>query len=296
MTDLELPVDQIRERLTGLLADWGTELSSVLKELEERRARAAELESRASDLAMLEKRIEGQESLIATLTADAEEASRLRQELRGKDLDIERLTSELESKKELIRVLRRDAEGAERLKSEAKLKDREIEMLKGQLDETVQRNATLDSELATLRDAVADTHSEDSAELEAVRAELEARKTLIKSLRGDQERAARLEASLEEKREVIEQLEESINRHASTIAELKRSAEAWKRKYHATKSGNGSGALSATMPALTETDVRTMEQVDKQGSAAAPDATIAIDMRRSLLEARRTAAQASSEK
>jgi chromosome segregation ATPase len=294
MTDRELGIDQIRDRLTGLLADWGTELSAVLEELEDKRARVAELEGRAADLEMLQKRIDGQDGLIATLTADAEEASRLRQEVGAKDVELERLSSELESKKELIRALRRDAESSDRLKSDAKLKDREIEALKAQLAEAAQRGAAFEAELETLRDAGA--RSDESAELDALRAELDARKTLIKSLRADQERATRLEASLEEKREVIEQLEASINRHAATIAELKRSAEAWKRKYQGLKSGNSAAAMSATVPALTETDVRAMEQLEKQGAAPPPDATIAIDMRRSLLEARRAAAQANAEK
>jgi len=35
----------LRDRLTGLLADWGSELAVVLKELEEKRARVAELEA-----------------------------------------------------------------------------------------------------------------------------------------------------------------------------------------------------------------------------------------------------------
>jgi len=41
---------------------------------------------------------------------------------------------------------------------------------------------------------------------------------------------------------------------------------------------------------LSDTDVRVVEELDKD-SKVAPDATIAIDMRRSLLEARRTVAQ-----
>jgi hypothetical protein len=48
------------------------------------------------------------------------------------------------------------------------------------------------------------------------------------------------------------------------------------------------------LPSLSDTDVRVIEAMEKTG-AAKNDATIAIDMRRSLLEARRTAA-AKSEK
>jgi hypothetical protein len=48
------------------------------------------------------------------------------------------------------------------------------------------------------------------------------------------------------------------------------------------------------LPSLSDTDVRVIEQLDKTGTKN--DATIAIDMRRSLLEARRTAAQGTGEK
>jgi septal ring factor EnvC (AmiA/AmiB activator) len=292
MGERQLPIQMVRDRLTGLLADWGAELSMVLKELEEQRARLAELEGKNSDVEALRKRIEGQESLIETLKADAEDASKLRKEARGKDLDVERLTSELESKKELIRALRRDAEGADRLKAVARLKDREIERLKAEAVQAAQRANAAVVEAEALRAAEAGHESQESAELEAVRAELEARKTLIKSLRADQERAAALEASLEEKRDVIAQLEASINRHASTIAELKRNADAWKQKYQSLRGGRP-GESSVQLQALSDTDIRTIEDIDKTIESKVvenkADATIAIDMRRSLLEARRTA-------
>jgi chromosome segregation ATPase len=299
MTDRHTAIQTVRDRLTGLLADWGAELSMVLKELEETRARVAELEGRRAshdgELEGLHKRLEGQNTLIEALKADAEEASKLRKEVRGKDLDFERVSSELESKKELIRALRRDAEGGDRLKADSKIKDREIEELKAQVNRAERRNEELGRELAAAREAVAGKSDEESAELESVRAELEARKTMIKSLRADQERVGVLEASLEEKREVIEQLEASINRHVSTVAELKRAAEAWKRKYQAMKGAGSTSATSVSMPALSETDVRAIEQLEKTHEPK-NDATIAIDMRRSLLEARRTAAQGSGEK
>ena len=118
---------------------------------------------------------------------------------------------------------------------------------------------------------------------------------MIKSLRSDQDRVTRLEASLEEKREIIEHLETSLNRHANTIAELKRSAEGWKRKYHALKSGDSDTTTSTHVPALSDTDVRVMHELEKQAEGRT-ESTIAIDMRRSLLEARRTAAQSGNEK
>jgi predicted RNase H-like nuclease (RuvC/YqgF family) len=114
-------------------------------------------------------------------------------------------------------------------------------------------------------------------------------------MRAAEDRAAGLEPSLEEKREIIQQLEASINRHSHTITELKRGAEGWKRKYQALKGGSSTAATSVSMPALSETDVRAIEQLEKTMEPKG-DATIAIDMRRSLLEARRAAAQGSGEK
>jgi hypothetical protein len=123
---------------------------------------------------------------------------------------------------------------------------------------------------------------------------------MIKSLRGDQDRVAALEATLEEKREIITQLEASINRHSKTITDLKRSAEAWKRKYQSVKGQSSTAETSVNVPALSDTDVRAIEHIEQiekvEKSGAAPESTIAIDMRRSLLEARRTAAQGSGEK
>ena len=46
MTDRPASIQDLRDRLTGLLADWGSELSVVLRELDEKRARVAELEGR----------------------------------------------------------------------------------------------------------------------------------------------------------------------------------------------------------------------------------------------------------
>jgi chromosome segregation ATPase len=300
MADRRSPTQVIRERLTGLLADWGAEMSLVLTELEQTNARLADLESRHAgrdaEIDVLQKRIVGQENLIETLKAEAEEAQKLRKEVREKDLEFERVTSELDSKKELVRALRRDAETVDRLKADSKTKDREIEELRAQIRTAEQRIEDQVKELSAVRE-VAGKVTHESAELEAVRAELEARKVMIKSLRGDQDRAGALEANLEEKREIIAQLEASINRHSKTITELKRSAEAWKRKYQSVKGLSSTAETSVNVPALSEIDLEAIEQIEEvEKSGAAPESTIAIDMRRSLLEARRTKAQGSGEK
>jgi chromosome segregation ATPase len=294
MTEPTATIQGLRDRLTGMLADWGSELASVLKELDEKRARVAELEGTAAgrkgELEALQQRIDGQNTLIEALRGDAEEVSKLRAEVRAKDLEFERVSSELESKKELVRALRRDGDGAERLKSESRQKDRDLEDLKSKLQSAESKANEAAVELATLRENAASQLSEEQAEIDALRAELEARKTVIKSLRADQDRVAALQASLEEKRDVIEQLEASINRHSNTIAELRRTVETWKRKYQAAKGDSPTATTSINLPSLSDTDVRVIEQIEKSASGKT-DATIAIDMRRSLLEARRTAAQ-----
>lgn len=299
MTDSTATIQGLRDRLTGLLADWGAELASVLKELEEKRARVAELEGGAAgrdgELEALRQRVDGQNTLIEALRGDAEEAQKLRTEIRSRDLELERVSSELESKKELVRALRRDTDGADRLKSEARHKDKEIEELKARLAKAERQAAAANDQLVGLREAAAGKASEEQAEIEALRSELDARKTLIKSLRADQERVAALQATLEEKRDIIEQLEASINRHSNTIAELRRSVDMWKRKYQAVKGDSPTATTSVNLPTLSDTDVRVIEQIEKSSSGK-PDSTIAIDMRRSLLEARRTAAQGNGEK
>ncbi len=299
MTESAASVQGLRDRLTGLLADWGSELASVLKELEEKRARVAELEGGAAgrdgEVEQLRQRIEGQNTLIEALRGDAEEGSKLRAEVRTRDLELERVTSELESKKELVRALRRDTDGTERVKADARAKDREIDELKAKLQRAERHAGEAAAELATLREAAASKASEEQSELDELRSELEARKTLIKSLRSDQERVAALQSSLDEKRDVISQLEAAINKHSNTIAELRRSADTWKRKYHAAKGDSPTATTSVNLPSLSDTDVRIIEQIEKTGGVK-NDATIAIDMRRSLLEARRTAAQGNGEK
>jgi chromosome segregation ATPase len=298
MTDPAVSIQDLRDRLTGLLADWGTELASVLKELEEKRARVAELEGgaagRADEIEQLKQRIEGQNTLIEALRGDAEDASKLRAEVRSKDLEFERVTSELESKKELVRALRRDTDSVERVKADARSKEREIEELRAKLQRAERQAGDAAAELAMMREAAEGKVSEEQAEIDELRAELEARKTVIKSLRADQERIASLQASLEEKRDIVEQLEATINRHSNTIAELRRSVDLWKRKYQAAKGDSPTATTSVNLPSLSDTDVRVIEHLDKTG--AKNDATIAIDMRRSLLEARRTAAQGNGEK
>jgi DNA repair exonuclease SbcCD ATPase subunit len=290
MAELQTPIPELRERLTSLLADWGAELSMVLRELEVKRARLDDIESsretHEAETESLKQELRSQSELLQSLRADAEQVEPLRDALREKDLESERLSSELSSKQELIRALRRDAESLDRLKGDLKLKDKEIARLQSDWERAEHRAAEMRAELDVLREGQAER--EDASELEAVRAELEARKSLIKSLRADAGRVGMLESQLDEKREIIGQLESSINQNADTIAELKRLADMWKKKYQVLR-GAEIEATSAQLPAFTETDVRVIERLHADAGKA-PDRTIAIDMRKSLLEARRSSA------
>lgn len=292
-------IADLRDRLTGLLADWGADVAQLLQELEDQRARVADLEGKASgrddELDGLRQRIDGQNTLIEALKADAEEASKLRAEVRNKDLDFERVSSELESKKELVRALRRDADGSELAKNELRQKNLEIEELRAKVQSADRQVAESAAELAALREAAASRNEEKESELEALRSELEARKTVIKSLRADQERVAALQSSLDEKCDIIEQLEAAISRHSNTTAELLRSSDTWKRKYQAARGDSPTATTEINLPSLSDTDVPVIEELEKIPVSKA-DATIAIDMRRSLLEARRTVAKARGEK
>jgi predicted RNase H-like nuclease (RuvC/YqgF family) len=281
-------INELRERLTATLADWGVEVSQLLRELEAQRVELTALKAQEAEgekAEQLKRQLEGQERLIDTLKQEAEESAALRREVRAKDLEIEQLKSELSSKRELIHALRRDAESVDRLKGDGKAKDQEIAQLQKGKQTAEHTIALLTEQVEGLKEAQG-THAEAS-ELEAVRAELEARKTLIRSLRADAERATVLDAQLDEKRDVIAQLESSMNRHANTIAELKQNADLWKKKYQRLR-GFEATVTSAQVPALTETDVRVFEAA--QGDTTfVPDRTTAIDMRDALLKAKRAA-------
>lgn len=317
MAETNRSTEALRERLTNLLADWGAEMSAVLTELDHAQARSEALETSAARqaeegaardgrLAELEERVQHQNELIETLKADAESAAGLRRAVQERDDELERLRTELAGREDLVQALRRDAEQVDRLRSDARRTERELEDLRGQ-------NARLDSEakrlegvVAALEQSVHEESAEGSAEIEALRAELDARKSLIRSLRADADRARTLDRRLEEEREVIQQLEQTINRHADTMTDLRRTAELWKRRCRELKGDAGDasaietataaarsaseagGATTTSLPAFADTDLAAVaEHLQKDGAAA--DRTVAIDMRRSLIEARRAA-------
>jgi chromosome segregation ATPase len=289
MVDSEIPIGTIRERLRGLLADWGADFSDLLTELEDKRARLAEFEAdeahRKNSFNSLNKRVEAQDSLIETLNMDAGEAASLRKEIREHELELERKNSEIHSKQDLIGALRRDAKDIGRLRGDGRVKDQEIARLQTEKEQAEQRVAEVSEEFSILSASTL-TGIDASAELEAVRAELDARKVLIDSLRGDADRAKALESELDKKRSMIGRLEASIDRYATTISELRASNETWKQRCaDSAHAGNAGGPLSS----LSDEELQALTGADNDSDIS--DSTIAVDMRASLLEAQETGAK-----
>jgi len=286
MPDSEIPIGTIRERLRGLLADWGADFSELLTELEDKRARLSKFEAaetaRKNKFESLNKRVEAQDSLIETLNMDAGEAASLRKEIRERELDLERKDSEIGSKQDLIGALRHDAEGIGRLRGDGRAKDQEISRLRREKELAEKRVAEVSEEFNILSASTL-TGINATAELEAVRAELDARKVLIDSLRGDADRARALEAELDNKRAMITRLEVSVDRYASNISELRASNEAWKRRYaESTRQGASSGSLLE----LNDEELHALTGADNDGDIS--ESTIAVDMRASLSEEQET--------
>ena len=141
--------------------------------------------------------------------------------------------------------------------------------------------------------------------LEAARAALDARESLIENLRGEAERAQVLEAQLEEKRKVISKLEAYIERHerkviskleayierhVSALTELRQSAANWKEKYAALNSPNPSSDATtiSDLPQLAEEETEILENVEDVSA----DRTYRIainEMRQRLMEANKVA-------
>jgi len=311
MTDLEKPIISLHERLESLRQDFDREFTLLFAEVDAAKdaieqARTAE-NGQGKRLRQLEERAEGQSALIATLTQEAQEARALRDEVRARELEIEKFGSELASKNELIHALRQQLGDADGIKTTAKQRDKkifeqqhELDRKQQQLDEKQQALERAQREVDSLRGELAAAAevsqvetSVDTAEIVALKSELDARKSMIRSLRADAERAEALEGQLEAKRETIGVLEDSIEQQGKTIAELRRSVDAWKKKYQAAK-GEVGEELDQTLiepPEFTDTEIEALKELDKAHAGAPPDRTLAIDMRDALKEARRQKSQ-----
>jgi chromosome segregation ATPase len=318
MTDLEKPIISLHERLESLRRDFDREFTLLFAEVDAAKDALEQARSAGNGqdkrLRQLEERAEGQSALIATLTQEAQEARALRDELRTRELEIEKLASELASKGELIHALRHQLGDVDGIKTTAKQRDKkifeqqhELERKQQQLDEKQQQldekqqaleraQREVDSlrgELAAAAEVSQVETSVDTAEIVALKSELDARKSMIRSLRADAERAEALEGQLEAKRETIGVLEASIEQQGKTIAELRRSVDAWKKKYQAAKGevGEEQDQTLVEPPEFTDTEIEALKELDRANAGAAPDRTLAIDMRDALKEARRQKSQ-----
>ena len=291
--DLKTPISTMRERLTGMLTDWGADFSTLLKDLEHKRALLQAIEAEAAnksheietihkhEIETIDKRVKAQDTLIKTLKNDAEETVALRKEVRNKDRELEKKKSEIDSKHVLIDALRRDIKEVKQLKGAIKTKEKENTRLVREKEQAEKRAEKLTEEMKILN-ASALMGIDATTELEAVRAELDVRKALIESLRGDAERAQALETQLEEKRDVVSKLEASVDRHVSALAESQQSVAAWKGKYASLKSGT-SASESTLVRELTDEELQSQERAE-DFSEDLTDATTPHDMRKSLLE------------
>jgi peptidoglycan hydrolase CwlO-like protein len=66
MTDLHSPIEELNEQLQELLNEWTSEISLVLRELSDKRARVSELQAgfdkRGEKVAALEQRLKAQQT------------------------------------------------------------------------------------------------------------------------------------------------------------------------------------------------------------------------------------------
>ena len=235
-------IDELRKRLTGLLADWETEISTVVRLLDDRKAAGAVRPDRS-------------QSLDKSQTHDhsAAEQADLQQRIRDRDLALDYVKKKLKEKDQQFLEFEKERE-----KSRIRIEE-------------------LERKLGESGEAAAQPKGGQQAELEAMRAELAARKSLVKSLRADAERGKALEKELAENRKRISNMGESIERHARTIVDLRRNAESWEEKYRRLEASAAKAPAvrvpSAAAPAAKEAEV--------DGSR-----TIVIDMTESLRAAR----------
>ena len=190
MAKSERQIDELRERLSRLMADWGTEISAVISALE---SQQSESSAQAENAQALENQ--------------ANELAKLRQRIRERDMALDHLTK---TSKE------RDAKFAEL--------EKEHKAARSRVDELERQLAVLDKPAQQQKNVPQD-------EVEAMRAELAARKLLVKTLRTDAERGKALEKEVAESRDLIAKLKVTIDRHSRTNAELRRGADNWERKY-----------------------------------------------------------------
>jgi chromosome segregation ATPase len=209
MASSERPTDDLGVRLRSLLADWGTEISSVVMALD------------------YLKRISPE-----------------------KDVRLAELEAELNKARALIQELERQGEA----------RTKPAQSQKGVPQE----------------------------EVEAMRAELAARKVLVKSLRTDADKGKALEKELAENRQLMVTMKTLLDRHSKTISELRRSAETWERKYNRLAEA-GTEKPSRNDDTLSDSSILSDTGVEQYVNASMEidgAHTIVIDMTEPLRKAR----------
>lgn len=169
MAKSERQIDELRERLNRLLADWGTEISAVLSLLEGQQSQssahsenAQALENQSNELTKLRQRVRERDMALDHLTKSSKERdarfAELEKDLKGartrlEELErqpkavpqdeVEAMRAELAARKLLVKSMRTDADRAKALEKEhAENRD-----LIAKLKVTVDRHAKTIAEL-----------------------------------------------------------------------------------------------------------------------------------------------------
>jgi chromosome segregation ATPase len=249
----------LHDHLEGLRKNFDTALDALFADLAQAREAVSELQGagdeHAGKLQQAEERIAAQDELIETLNQELKDAKSARNDLRARELEIERMRSELATKNDLVKAVR------------------------DQVAKANEHSASLQKQLDEAAEQTADATAMDNAEIISLKAELEARRTMIKSLRDDVARAESLEQQLDAKRETISMLEESIEQNVQTIEDLRKSADAWRAKYMASKGGPAPD-IDDTLtehPDFTDTEIDAIRKLEQSGDPS--DKTVAINMR-----------------
>jgi len=154
---------------------------------------------------------------------------------------------------------------------DARITDLEMELARARAQATESARQADESEMPVRQKEI-----DQQAELEAMRAELAARKSLIKSLRSDAERARTLANELAESRQIID---ETRNQKKA----LEKKSNDWERMYRqlAREKSEASASNGESDPAETSTD-RSAEEIPEVDGTR----TIVIDMTEPLRAAR----------
>lgn len=242
MAKSEREIDDLRQRLGALLANWGSEIAAVIQVLERQQSLAA-----------------SHDDSVQALENQVAELAKLRQRIRERDLALDHLTKK------------------------SKEKDSRIAELEALLQKARARIEELERRIADAEKQPPSQPAVQQEEFEAMRAELAARKSLVKSLRTDAERGKALEKELARTREEMAAMKTSNQRHARTISELRRSSDNWERKYRELSETAGKRLSRETDRAPRGTRIEPTVDAPAEVDGTR---TVVIDMTESLRAAR----------